>query len=255
MVIAHFRFSNQPWLAGACLVCRQTIPWRRDFCEACRRALPRPGPACLRCGAELPAAAGEQAVCGQCQRLQPRFHRTFALYRYAPPVDHLIQRLKYGGELHLSRVLGQQLAAALGRAAGAREPLARADLIAPVPLHRSRLRRRGFNQALEIARPVARALDLPLDRRHLKRVLATRPQAQLPLKDRPRNVRRAFVAESRAFDGKRVALVDDVMTSGHTADAAARALRRAGAQTVVVWVVARAQGDAGRSRDAFTSYW
>ena len=113
------------------------------------------------------------------------------------------------------------------------------DCLIPVPLHPTRLRQRGYNQALEIARPLSTRLQIPLEIDAVRRIRATPAQALLPLKERARNVRGAFVARRR-FDGQRVAIVDDVMTSGHTANSLAQCLRRAGAENIEVWVVARA---------------
>jgi len=180
----------------------------------------------------LPLAAPLEVACGRCQRQPPPFERTLALFRYEDPIRGLIQDLKYSGQLYLARLFGDLLAARL-------EALpAHPDRIIPMPLHPGRLRERGFNQSLEIARPVARRLGVPLDYDSLRRIRATTPQSALPLDQRGRNVRGAFQTSAR-LAGERVALVDDVMTSGHTAAAAARALHKMGA-AVEVWVVARA---------------
>ncbi len=172
-------------------------------------------------------------VCGACQRRPPAFAAAVALFRYAPPIDQLVHGLKYHGRLELARVLGGLLADALARRS------LHTDLIVPVPLHRARLRARGFNQALELAWPVSRRLGVPIDYRCVVRARDTAPQATLTRKARRRNVRGAFVATGR-LDGLRVALVDDVATTGHTADAVAACLRRAGARRVELWVLARA---------------
>jgi ComF family protein len=120
-----------------------------------------------------------------------------------------------------------------------RRPAPPPDCLIPVPLHPTRLRQRGYNQALEIARPIAARLKIPLEVHAVRRIRATPAQALLPLRERARNVRGAFFARTR-FDGRRVAIVDDVMTSGHTANSLAQCLRRAGAEDIEVWVVARA---------------
>jgi ComF family protein len=146
--------------------------------------------------------------------------------------------LKFHAQLVHARALGVLMAASLVEhlAARAGPP---PQLIVPMPLHRTRLRSRGFNQALELARPLARQLHIPLDHSVLVRARATSPQTDLPLAARARNVRMAFRA-ARDLRGLRVAVVDDVMTTGHTAAAATAALRKAGAAAVEVWVLARA---------------
>ncbi|HJW80866.1 MAG TPA: ComF family protein, partial [Acidiferrobacterales bacterium] len=183
--------------------------------------------------------------CGACQKQPPAFARTVALYRYAPPVDHFIRALKFHQQLGLARLLGEQLAQRLVT------ETARPDVIMPVPLHSARLRERGYNQALEIARPVARTLNIPLDFRSLLRVRATAPQTGMTVAARRKNLRGAFalrddpggVVAAMDFDAvrnRRVALVDDVMTTGSTVQAAAQCLLAAGAEKIDIWVVARA---------------
>lgn len=213
-----------------CLLCALPIA-RGDFCATCDSDLPSLGHACRQCAAPLAAGAG--LICGRCQRRPPPFVRTLAPYRYRAPLAPLVQALKYRHDLVVARALGALLAQHIVHHG------TRAQLIVPVPLHRHRLQSRGYNQALELARPLARQLQLPLMPLALRRVRATRPQTELAGKERARNMRRAFVASS-AVVGQHIAVVDDVMTSGHTAAAAAQALLHAGAREVEVWVLARA---------------
>lgn len=175
-----------------------------------------------------------QGVCGSCQRNPPAFSATYAPFRFEPPLDHLIRQLKYSKRLPLARHLGDLWIH------GLREQLANPpQQLIPVPLHARRLRERGFNHALEMARHLSRALGVPLDYRTVIRSRATQPQATLPHAERRRNIRGAF-AVCRKVTWERVAIVDDVMTTGHTANELARALRRAGVREVTVWVLARA---------------
>jgi ComF family protein len=222
------------WRPGRCRLCAEPTDPVEALCAPCATSLPHLGHACPRCAAPLPAATPAGTECGHCQHRPPPFDRTRALFRYAAPIDRLIARFKYGGELATARFFGETLGHSL---AAASEPLP--DLVVPVPLHAARLRERGYNQSLEIARHLTRRLRLPLDRFGTQRVRATRPQAGLPRDERRANLRNAFEARRR-YDGLRIAIVDDVMTSGHTASALARCLKRAGAVKVVVWVVARA---------------
>lgn len=220
------------WLLPApCLLCGGATPDGADFCPGCAGALPEPGPSCPQCAVEYTGAG----PCGRCQSQPPAYSRALAALPYRPPIDRLITGLKYHGRLAHARALGELLAAAIRRRHTGPWP----DWVVPVPLHASRLRERGFNQALEIARPVARALKLPLAPRALQRTRATAAQAGLDRAARARNLRDAF-SPGKEVGGLHIALIDDVMTSGHTADAAARALCRGGAETVTIWVVARA---------------
>ncbi|MDH4134924.1 MAG: ComF family protein [Gammaproteobacteria bacterium] len=225
----------QDWLLPRlCPGCGMWTGPGKTLCSGCESTLPRLLHACPRCAIayDHPDVTG---TCGECQRRPPAQERTLALYRYAPPVDHFIRALKFHRELGLAPLLGERLALRLA------ESPTRPELILPVPLHTARLRSRGYNQSLEIARVVARRLAIPLDAHLLTRTRATAPQSDLPLTERRKNVKGAFaVREQKRLTGKSVALLDDVMTSGNTIHAAAQALIKAGAREVEAWVVARA---------------
>lgn len=211
---------------GGCFLCRGAA--RGVLCAACDAELPRlEGPRCPVCALET--QAGE--VCGRCLARPPAYDASVAALAYVFPADVLVQALKFRGELALAPVLGGLLAARLGAAA-------RVDAVLPVPLAAARLRARGFNQALEIARVAARATGSALEPLLAGRVRDTAEQAALPLEERARNVRGAFRC-ARALGGASVALVDDVMTTGATLDELAATLKRAGAARVVNWVLAR----------------
>ncbi len=228
-----WRVLGRLWPAH-CLLCR--APLRAsvggsDLCEICEQSLPYLAEACRVCARPLPVA-GE--VCGQCQQSPPAFDYTYAAFRYERPIDRLVQDLKYHRRLDLARALGALLAE---RLAACRWPWP--VRLIPVPLHRARLRERGYNQALELARPVARRFGIELDPWAAERIRPTRPQAELSLAERKRNLRNAFRATT-TLEGEHVVVLDDVMTSGHTLEALARCLKQAGAKTVGVWVLARA---------------
>lgn len=203
-----------------------------DLCSYCEEELVANRNVCRCCALPLPAADG--APCVACRRRTRRFDAAFAAYRYEYPVDRLVQRFKYHGDLAVGRVLAELMARALA-ARSMEAPLA----LVPVPLARAKQRERGFNQALELARPIARALALPIRMDLCARVRVTQDQAGLAARDRQRNVRGAFAA-SNAGMPRHVALIDDVLTTGSTCDELARVLKRAGAERVDVWVVARA---------------
>lgn len=215
-------------LAQDCLLCGAESA-SSILCPACEADLPRlPDTLCPRCA--LPTAHGE--ICGRCLARPPHYDFTLAAFRYSFPVDKLVHTFKYGHRLALGAYFGRQLAA-LG------EGGLRADLIVPLPLHPMRLRERGFNQALELARPLAREWRIPIDARSCRRIRQTAPQADLPWRERARNVRGAFDCASD-FTGKRLLLIDDVMTTGSSLDELARTVKLHGAQEVVQFVVARA---------------
>lgn len=211
---------------GRCYLCRGTSQRGAVVCAPCRGDLPRlPASRCPRCA--LPSPAG--AVCGRCLAHPPRYDATVAALAYAFPADVLIQALKYRGELALAPLLGGMLAAELPLDTGV-------DRALPVPLSARRLRERGYNQAMEIARALPGPARLAPEL--CARVRDTPAQSELPWAARAHNVRDAFRCE-RTLDGMTVAVIDDVMTTGATLDAVAAALKRAGAARVVNWVVAR----------------
>lgn len=226
-----------------CLLCQARL--RRDtaFCNECEDLLPYTQSVCVTCAAQLPADNINPAVCGRCLRQRPAFDQTLALYSYSPPIVQLIVAMKFHQKLHIARALGTRLADRLQQITLTKPPRKPIDLIMPIPLHNHRLRSRGYNQALELARPIARRLQIPVDPYLLKRTRATAPQTTLSPKHRRDNVRNAFAISSKAKEfikGKHIALIDDVMTTGHTVNAAAGCLKKAGVNRVEIWVIARA---------------
>ncbi len=204
-----------------------------DLCRDCEDDLPRNAPACAVCAMPV-ATAG--LPCEGCVKNHPAFDRAFVPYRYEFPLIELIHRLKYGNELATGRILGTVLAHRLAE----RGPPA-VDALVPVPLHPSREARRGYNQAGEIARFAGEVLGLPVADRVAIRLRATEEQAALPAIVRRVNVSGAFAVRAGTVPNA-VAIVDDVLTTGATADALAQALKRAGCRRIEVWAVARATG-------------
>lgn len=192
-----------------------------------------PAPRCATCALPLPSGH----ICGACLERAPRYDCITAAAPYAFPVDKLVQAFKYGGDLSLARLL----AGALGRAV-----VRDVDAIIPMPLAPPRLCERGFNQAQELARHLGATLDLPVLTRACRKVTDTAAQAGLPFSERALNVRGAFVCDAD-LRGMRVAIVDDVMTTGATLHELATNLKHAGAVHVSGWVVARTLRDGVRA--------
>jgi ComF family protein len=211
---------------GSCFLCRGEA--RSLLCEACDADLPRlPSPRCPRCALASPGGS----VCGRCLAQPPHYDATVAALSYDFPADALIHAFKFRGELafasFFSGLLLQEIAS--GPAV---------NLVVPVPLSAKRLRERGYNQAVELARPLAAAARAPLELVLCERTGDAPPQTELPWAERGRNVRGAFRC-TRSLIGASVAVVDDVMTTGATLDEIASTLKTAGALRVVNWVVAR----------------
>lgn len=230
-MVYHDRWIDR-WLPASCLLCGAGAKGTLDLCEGCLETLPALGAGCARCA--LPLAAGHSAACGACLRHPPQFSRCVAAFAYAYPVRELVLRFKHG-ELAAGRLLATLLARRLAAEAGAKHAGVQ---IVPVPLAPSRLRERGFNQAERIARVLAPALRLPVTPGLARRSRPTQDQKSLDATARRANLRDAFAAVR--CHGLRIALVDDVLTTGATADALASTLLAAGASEVQVWCLARA---------------
>ena len=210
-----------------CLLCA-AVSSGDLLCAACAADLPRlQEPLCPRCA--LPSPHGE--TCGRCLAKPPHYDFTHVAYRYDFPLDKLVQSFKYGHRLALGAYFGRQLATLASNLV--------ADVIIPLPLHPERLRERGFNQALELSRAWGHASRLPIDTANCHRTRNTPAQADLPWRERVKNIRGAFHC-STDFTGKRVVLIDDVMTTGASLDECARTLKLHGAAEVTLLVLARA---------------
>lgn len=221
----------QNWLyPPTCLLCGDPGRDGMDLCGACAASLPRLKAACLRCGTPLSGAV--DLVCGACQRRPPPFLAVRSAFRYEEPVSHLICALKFGARHPCARLLGGLLADHLC------DVEEKPEAILPVPLHSSRYRARGFNQSIEIARVVARRLEIPLDLHACRRIRATVAQSSLPANQRHENLRGAFAVRA-GVAYRHVAILDDVMTTGATVTELSGTLLKAGVEKVEVWTCAR----------------
>lgn len=217
-----------------CPGCRRRVA-HLGFCARCRDSIRPATHRCPRCA--QPFRSGPSHLCGRCRDHPPSFDRVIACASYSgerpdTPLVQAIRHLKYRRDVSLARTLGEVLADQVPEGIAI-------DSIVPVPLHKTRLRWRGFNQAVLLARPLEQRRSWHLDFDLLRRTRETAPQVGLDETERSRNLRGAFSVRS-ACRGRRVLLVDDVYTTGATANECARVLRRAGARSVDVLVLARA---------------
>lgn len=219
---------------GYCLICEQSTS-AEDICAACKADLPWNNAACTLCALPLP---GGQPICGSCLANPPPYRCLTAL-RYAFPVDRQLARLKYHGQLTPSRVLGQLLANRNWPA-----DIPRPDLLLPMPLHAGRLRERGYNQATELARPLAKRLKLPLEHALVTRHKATTMQKGLSAAERQHNLRNAFQFDSARYEAlgkpRHVLVIDDVVTTGATLHSLTKTLVKGGVERVDVLALCRA---------------
>ncbi len=220
-------------LPPTCLLCANAGEDNRDLCHSCYRHLTRNTQCCYQCAQWLEIPTLIPVRCGRCLSKRPAFDETVAPFIYQGAIQHLITALKFRADFKNARLLGQLLAQYLRQST---EP---PELILPVPLHTSRYRERGFNQAIEIAKTVSKELQIPLDLNSCRRIRDTPHQTQLTAKQRRKNLKNAFTLV-KPINTQHIAILDDVMTTGSTAHELATALKKAGAVRVDVWVCARA---------------
>jgi ComF family protein len=220
-------------LPPTCILCGNTGFNGRDLCNLCYQRLLRNNLCCYRCAEIFETPATSPILCGRCLSTHPAFDETYAPFIYQGEMRHLITALKFGAHYKNARLLGLLLAEHLKITAQ------RPDLILPVPLHKSRYRQRGFNQAIEIAKTVSRQLQIPLDMTSCLRHRDTPHQTALTAKQRRKNMKNAF-SQIKPIHAQHIAILDDVMTTGSTAHELAYLLKKAGVSRVDVWVCARA---------------
>lgn len=215
-------------LPPRCLICDQTGRVDIDLCAACWRDLPFNPLCCPRCALPLSAPA---PACSLCLARSPVFRNTVAPLQYLIPVSTLVPRLKFHQDLAAGRLLAEIFCRLTPQ-------IDLPEALLPVPLHPARVRQRGFDQALELARMIAKNKSIPLRRDLLQRARNTSAQSYLDAADRRKNLANAFVASRKPMPAH-VALLDDVMTTGTTVNECAKVLLKAGVKRVDIWVMAR----------------
>jgi len=239
-------------LPQACLLCGNTVLNTKNIalCPDCEGDLPILGETCLRCANPLETPRDKLKnilsqpgllqikECGHCLSYPPHFDHSISFFPYISPFNNFVQAAKFKGKLSTAHLLGKLLAQQLQNSMIQLDD--RPDGLLPVPLHPSRQRERGYNQAHEIAIPVAKQLQIPIFDRLASRIMATPPQSSLSLKQRQKNLQQAFQVHNDLTD-QHIAIIDDVMTSGATVDALAKTLKQAGARRVSVWCLSRAE--------------
>lgn len=219
-------------LPQCCALCRAATGSAAPVCASCLARLQKlPAQRCPRC-ADFSAGA---TICGRCVAAPPAFDGVFSPFLYAEPVDQLVHAFKYQHQLRLAGWLGKQLLDCLQANGVARDNI---DAIIPLPLHPSRMKTRGFNQAVEISRPIAAAWHSPIDCSLAIRIRDTLPQANLTREERRRNIDGAFECQAD-LSGKSLLIIDDVLTTGSSANELARVLKLHGARRVIVGITAR----------------
>ncbi len=217
-------------LPSLCVLCNHYHQSHGLVCTECTALLKPLGPACQYCA--LPLPAGNFMVCGQCCKKRPYFDQAITAYRFEEPLRTLVHDFKYRDGLYLRNFLATSMLQAMPT------DIHKTQCLLPVPMHPKRLRQRGFNQAVELAKHLARTLNLPCDLSYCHKILNTAPQAELNGKQRQQNLRGAFNVSPHPY--KHITLIDDLLTTGSTANELARLLKNKGALRVDVWCCARA---------------
>lgn len=200
-----------------CAACFGSLPWLKEVCPVCAKSLRHSG-----------------LTCGSCLIQPPPYDSTYALFSYQSPIDHLVLGIKFRQKLVYAKVLGELMTEKLEKIYLENKP----DYIIPIPLHPTRIKVRGFNQAVEIAKPIAKKLAIPLDISSAQRILATQPQAAITSGKRQSNVNHAFQVNP-LFHANHIALIDDVVTTASTVTALAKCYKKLGVKKIDVWCCAK----------------
>lgn len=220
-------------LPPTCILCGNPGINSQDICLPCFNDLQKNIHCCYRCAETFETAISAPQLCGQCISKSPAFDDTYAPFIHQGIIRYLISALKFKRQYKNARLLGYLLATYLEKTAEL------PDVILPVPLHKQRYRERSFNQSTEIAKTISRLLNIPIDTQSCIRKLNTAHQIDLPAKQRHKNIINAF-AVIKPIKAQHIAILDDVMTTGSTANELAKVLKKAGAIRVDIWVCARA---------------
>jgi ComF family protein len=236
-ITSYFRTIQNILLPSECILCSMYTLNTFSLCNDCFKDLPILPQRCIRCAKFIKINEDlGKLICGDCLRTPPSFAQTYALFPYQEPISSLLIQLKFHHKLYIARAFAELM---LEKIKSEWYPSHEfPHLIIPIPLHYDRLRERGFNQALEIARPIAKTLHLPIDVTGVKRVKNTEAQSGLQGQERKENLINAFVAQ-KDYSQLYIAVLDDVVTTGHTIREFCKVLKQSGAKRIDVWCGAR----------------
>ena len=233
MVYNWLNYTQNRLFPPHCTLCGEKGEEGLDLCPDCLRELPWNKNCCPICALPLPVTEAQGTLGGRCSKKQPAYHRIHAAFIYKEPVDYLVNKLKFSSHFPSGRLMGSLLADYLTE-----RSLSEIEILLPVPLHRSRLRERGFNQSAELARHISHATGIPWSPSLLHKMRKTRDKLGLNNKARKKNLRDCF-----HFDNRRqynhVALVDDEVTTGTTITEITKTLIKSGVKTVEIFAIAK----------------
>ncbi|VAW51683.1 Competence protein F homolog, phosphoribosyltransferase domain; protein YhgH required for utilization of DNA as sole source of carbon and energy [hydrothermal vent metagenome] len=231
MELAQILFSNL--FPSRCILCQQTVSQHFEVCSDCYQTLPHNKHCCGHCSLPLAEDIKNFVLCGRCIQILPAFDYAHSPFRYEEAVIGLVHQLKFSEKISFARTIGEMLLVHLS------DTNEKPDCILPVPLHKTRLRQRGFNQSIEISRVLAKKLGVPIERNAVIRKRSTIAQAGLNAKQRKKNIKGAFSIVGQ-LNYKHILIVDDVMTTGATVNELAKVLKKNKVARVGVLSIARA---------------
>lgn len=220
-------------LPTVCVLCGDYHHGTFAVCTECQLFFAPINNPCRYCS--LPLANADFLVCGQCIKKPPYFDSVISYYRFEEPLRTLLHDFKYKKALYLRSFLAQLMINAF------QSKIFKPDCLVPIPLHPQRLRERGFNQAAELAKLLAKQLNFPCNTRLCQKIINTPPQVGLNHKQRRKNLRHSFTV--RANNYQHIILIDDLLTTGSTANEVARILKQQGVKRVDLWCCARTSSD------------
>ncbi len=235
------QFLKSQFLSGQCFLCKKTADIQLSLCHSCRSQLQKNKYYCNHCAIPLNKKITPSITCGGCQQHLPIFDQVFSPFLYQQGMMQLIPQFKYHAKLYLGKTLAQLFIDEHHRhKINTQQP----ELIIPVPLHKSRLRYRGFNQAKELADYFSKNMEIPSNDELIQRIKLTKTQKGLTAIERKKNIKNAFAITEKSaaseLKNKHIVIIDDVITTGNTVNEVAKILKKSGAKQVDVWTIARA---------------
>lgn len=220
--------TQRPLLKMQCCLCSEYHTEKAPICHACEQLLLPLGPACIQCATPLPD--DPLSLCGHCIKKTPAIDKVFTIYRFEEPLRTLLHDFKYREKLHLSQFWVQKMLLNPPK-------ISPNTCLIPVPIHKKRLYLRGFNQAAVLAYRLGKTMNIECSTQHIQKIKNTAPQAELEAKARQKNLRGSFKLAPIHY--QHVILVDDLITTGSTANELADQLKKQGVQQVDLWCIAK----------------
>ncbi len=235
MELAQKLLSNL--FPSRCILCQQTVSGSFEICPDCFNTLPHNEHCCVRCALPLAEGISGELLCGRCIQKTPAFDYVYSPFRYEDDIINLVHQLKFGEKISYARTIGEMLLTKFQGDLLSKQ--GKPECLMPVSLHDARMRQRGFNQSIEVARVLAKKIEIPIEYDAVIRQRSTSPQTGLNAQQRRKNIKGAF-SLAREIKYRHVLIIDDVVTTGSTVNELARVLKKNKVERVGVLSIARA---------------